>query len=418
MNTKKVAFFLVLSVILAVSSSAYGAVEDTRYLVKSNSSFWKKSFSVRNEFKEGFTADLTDWQLRVAKVFGLEVVPVKQLYILQLSPSPLPEKPVEDISNKPGVGGKPTPTPTATPTESNRPLPSEQIPWGISAIYGNPVLLASTSGGIDINIAVLDTGVFKAHPDLENRVEQCKDFTARKQPIIDNSCDDKNGHGTHVSGIIAADGGNDGKGIYGVAPEANLWAYKVCGNNGSCWSDDIANAIKEAANNGANIINLSLGSDAKSSLISEAIEYAVSKGVLVIAAAGNDGPDIGSIDYPGADINVVSVGAFDINLLVPEWSSRGINSKTKFGFVEEGDIEFAAPGVIIESTWKDGGYVILSGTSMATPHIVGLAARLWQKDANDKTPASATRELLQKEFADDIFPIGDDDASGFGFPHL
>lgn len=410
MIINKLAFLLVFSLILGVSGVAYGAIDDTRYLVKSGSGFWKKSFGVRHQFDEGFTTDLSDWQLRVAKVFGVEIVPVKKLYIL-------PELAIaESVENVDVLGNVPQRRkPTPEPSPSVRPAPSDQLPWGIEAIYGNDPLLIETSGGTGVNVAVLDTGVFKDHLDLKNRVSQCKDFTSMKQPVTDGKCDDKNGHGTHVAGTIAADGGDDGLGIYGVAPEANLYAYKVCGTNGSCWSDDIAVAIRTAADNGANVINMSLGSDSESSLIKNAITYAVSKNVLVIAAAGNDGPEPGSIDYPGANPNVVAVGAFDVNLDIADWSSRGINSTTASTSIDYGDIEFAAPGVIVESTWKDGEYVILSGTSMATPHVAGLAAKLWNSTAPD--PDSAVRNLL-RTFSQDLGPIGEDDASGFGFPHL
>ncbi|OGN01116.1 MAG: hypothetical protein A3B91_02685 [Candidatus Yanofskybacteria bacterium RIFCSPHIGHO2_02_FULL_41_29] len=406
MNTKVIAYLLAFSLLLGVSDVAYGASEDTRYLVKSSSGFWKKSFGVRHEFKEGFTTDLTDWQLRVAKVFGVEVVPVHKLYIL-------PESPVVQTgqaNSNDTTGKRPLPSPT-------RPIPSDSLPWGIRAMYNSDPTLVKTSGGADVNVAVLDTGVLANHPDLTNRIAQCKDFTSPKTPVINDKCEDKNGHGTHVAGTIAADGGSDGKGIYGVVPEANLFAYKVCGTNGSCWSDDIAFALKTAADNNVNVVNLSLGSDTESTLIKDAITYAVSKNVLVVAAAGNDGPYVGSIDYPGANPNVIAVGAFDSIFDIAEWSSRGLNSESKSYVVEEKDIEFAAPGVNIESTWKDGGYVILSGTSMATPHVAGLAAKLWQVDADD--PDSATRELLHlPQFSTDLLPPGDDDASGFGFPHL
>lgn len=406
MYTKKIIYFLAFCVVFGASSFAHGATEDTRYLVKSSSAFWKKSFGVRHEFKDGFTVDLSDWQLRVAKVFGVELVPVKKVYIL-------PESPIAQENNEEteGVSGRAKPT----PAPSVRPTPSDQLPWGVEAIYGNDPLLTATSGGRDVNVAVLDTGVLKSHLDLKNRVSQCKDFTAIKQPIVNDKCEDKNGHGTHVTGIIAADGGIDGKGVYGVAPEANIFAYKVCGTNGSCWSDDIAFAIKTATDNGANIINMSLGSDSESSLIADAISYAVDKNVLVVAAAGNDGPDVGSIDYPGANPSVMAVGAFDVAFGMADWSSRGINSTTTPFVVQEKDVEFAAPGVIVESTWNSGGYVILSGTSMATPHVSGLAAKLWQKDAVD--PDSATRDLLHT-FSQDLSPAGDDNASGFGFPHI
>lgn len=398
-KSRKIAYLLVFCLVFGVSGFVYGASDDTRYLVKSHSAFWKKSFGIRHQFEEGFTVDLSDWQLKIARVFGVEVIPVKKLYIL-------PESLAEDDANV--SKGKPV-------QPSARPIPSDQLTWGIKAVYGNNPLLTKTSGGFGVNVAVLDTGVFKTHPDLKNRIYQCKDFTGFKQPIVDGKCDDKNGHGTHVAGTIAADGGDDGKGIYGLAPEANLFAYKVCGANGSCWSDDIAMAIKTAADQGVNVVNMSLGADSENSLIKDAISYAVSKNVLVVAAVGNDGPDIGSIDYPGANLDVIAVGAFDVSFNIPDWSSRGINSITVPYVIEERDVEFSAPGVIIESTWKDGGYVILSGTSMATPHVSGLAVKLWQKDAED--PDSVTRELLHT-FSQDLLPLGDDNASGWGFPHL
>jgi len=401
MNTKKIAYFLMFSLVLGFAGFAYGASDDTRYLVKSGSNFWKKSFGVRHQFEEGFTTDLTDWQLRVARMFGVELIPVKKLYVL-------PDYSVVSESGSIDIKAKTSRAPT-------RLLPSDQVPWGVEVVYGGQLLSDKPSGGAGVSIAVLDTGILKTHLDLKNRIKECKDFTSAKQSVVDNSCDDKNGHGTHVAGTIAADGGLDGKGIYGVAPESSLFVYKVCSPNGSCWSDDIAVAIRTAAVNGANIISMSLGSDSESSLIKDAISYATGKNVLVIAAAGNDGPDVGSIDYPGANPDVISVGAFDVDFKIADWSSRGLNSTTAPDSINYGDIEFAAPGVAIESTAKDGSYIIMSGTSMATPHITGLAAKEWQKDALD--PDSATRELLHM-FSQDLDPIGDDDASGLGFPHL
>ena len=200
-----------------------------------------------------------------------------------------------------------------------------------------------------------------------------------------------------------------------MAPEANIFAYKVCSDSGFCWADDIAVAIRAAAENGANIINLSLGSDAESPLISDAVNFAVSKKVLIIAAAGNDGPYVGSIDYPGANPEVVAVGAVNPVLEISDWSSRGSNLTTQSYVDEDGDIELAAPGVNVESAWKDGGYAILSGTSMSAPHVAGLAANLWQRTAVD--PAAATRDLLH-QFSTDLQPLGDDDASGWGIPRL
>ncbi len=390
------AFFLYASFVFAAPT------EGPRYFIKTTNPFWHKSFGVRHNFDNGFTADLSGIQLTLAKIFGVEVEPVEQLHVL-------PEAVTE--STKPdGITAKPS------KTTSIRVVPSNQTPWGIETIY-NDSAIASTSGGGGVNVAVLDTGVLKTHPDLKNRVKQCKDFTNLRVPVKDGVCDDKHGHGTHVSGIILADAGADKLGVYGVAPEAGLFSYKVCGNDGSCWADDIAIAIKTAANNNANIINLSLGANSDNSLIRNAIDYAVPKDVLVVAAGGNDGPDPASIDYPAANFKVVGVGAIDVSILVPDWSSRGINSSTSFYIVEERDMEFGAPGVNVESTWKNGGYAILSGTSMASPHIAGLAAKLWQATVLEGTKAQATRDLLH-QLAKDIWTAGDDDATGFGLPQV
>jgi subtilisin len=263
--------------------------------------------------------------------------------------------------------------------------------------------ITATSGGANVDVAVLDTGVNSDHLDLKGRVEQCKDFTGRS---IKNSCGDRNGHGTHVAGTILADGGEDGKGIFGMAPEADLFAYRVCGSRW-CKSDDIAWAIRHAADQGAEIISMSIGGDYQNSLEKDAIDYATSMGCLVVAAAGNDGPATGSIDYPGANVKVIAVGAIDSNKNVPSWSSRGVNDGDYV--IEEREVEFAAPGVNVESTWKDGGYYYEDGTSMATPHISGLAVKFWQGNAG------ATRTYLQG-LAQDIWTTGDDTATGFGLP--
>ena len=392
------AFILSASFVFAAPTASVGP----RYFIKTANPFWQKSFGVRHTFQNGFTSDLSGIQLTLAKIFGVEVEPVEELHVL-------PEEIIaietlENLSAKPAA------------KSLIRIVPSDQTPWGIEVIYDDSVI-ASTSGGNGVNVAVLDTGVLKTHADLKNRVAQCKDFTNLRTPIKDGSCDDKNGHGTHVSGIILADAGNDKLGIYGVAPEANLFAYKVCGNDGSCWADDIATAIKTAADNGSNIINMSLGSDNESAFIKDAINYAALKDVLIVAAAGNDGPYPASIDYPAANPGVLAVGAINDLILVPDWSSIGINSSTSPFVVEEKDMEFGAPGVKVESTWKNGGYAILSGTSMSSPHVAGLAAKFWQGIALEGTKAQATRNLLH-QLSKDIWMVGDDNATGFGLPQV
>lgn len=393
MNTKKIAYFLAFLLLFGAAFSA-SAATDTRYLINSNSAVWKKYFGVRHSFESGFSADLSDFQLRMAKIFGLKVEPVVKFYILSAS---------QLIAQ----------TTVKQDDAVVRPTPTEKIPWGIKAMHNNDETLAETSGGEGVKVAVLDTGVFKDHLDLKNRIKECKDFSTSANPVVDDSCDDNNGHGTHVVGIIAADGGEDNLGIMGMAPQAEIFAYSVCSSDGTCWGDDIAAAIRVAVDNGANIINLSLGSDTESVLVRDAVGYAAEKGVLVVASAGNDGPYAGSIDYPAFYTETVSVGAVDVDLATPDWSSRGNNLETDPEVFEAGDIEFAAPGVGIESTWKDGNYAILSGTSMAAPHIAGLAAKVW--DSEEENPVQRVRELL-RELVFDLLPAGEDDGSGLGMP--
>lgn len=389
-NKKNLVIVAVLGVVVLVWALVAGANESgNRYLVSGDEAGLAKAREIvgmpRHDFDGDFSADLTRGQVRALEALSVRVEPVDVYWILG--------KP----SGKPGNDGGTT----------RQYLPSDQTPWGIERVY-NSAVIASTSGGAGVDVAVLDTGVMKEHLDLSRRVAQCKDFTPASGLKV-GSCKDGNGHGTHVAGTVLADGGVDGKGIYGVAPTASLWAYRVCGNAGFCWADDIAAAMRHAADQGAEIASMSLGSDSESSLIRDAVDYATTAGVLVVAAAGNDGSLDGSIDYPGANAKVVAAGATDSADGVPSWSSRGVNNGNYV--VEEREVEFGAPGVLVESTWNDGSYRVLSGTSMATPHVSGLAAKLWQGSAD------ATRSYLHS-VAQDVWTPGDDTATGFGLPHL
>lgn len=375
---------------LTESFAAKPSDSDSVYLIKTHDQGLKNMFGVRHNFEVGFTTFLNDRQAAALERAGLGIEKVP-LYDITKPPGgcdPWPE-----CKNGGGDDGGSDPTRTSVPTT--------QIPWGIDKIYRDTQVIPS--GGDGIKVAVLDTGVNKEHFDLKNRIIDCKDFT--KGPNVKNTCKDGNGHGTHVAGTILADGGSDNLGIYGVAPGASLMAYKVCASG--CWTDDIAAAIDYAGNNGANIISMSLGGDSKSSLITAAIDR--NPHVLIIAAAGNDGPANGSIDYPGANANVVAVGAIDSGIFVPDWSSRGINNGDYI--IVERDVELGAPGVSVYSTWNDGTYNTISGTSMATPHVSGLAAKVWQGTAQD------TRTYLHS-LASDIWIAGDDTATGFGLPQV
>jgi subtilisin len=364
-----------------------------RFVIFSDDPDVQASVPTRHFFPGKFTAKLTLGQAHALGLQGFRLEPVKLFHPTKPpgSCTPWPE-----CKNGGGDGGD-------TGDTSRTATPDDQAPWGIETIYNDPGI-ASTSGGAGINVAVLDTGVSKDHLDLVNRVAGCVDFSRKKEPIVDGSCPDRDGHGTHVAGTIAADGGGDGLGIYGVAPNANILAYKVCGGGG-CWTDDIAAAIDYAGGHGAHIVSMSLGGDSESTLIRDAIGRNPS--LLFVAAAGNDGSAVGSIDYPGANPNVIAVGAIDSNMQVAWWSSRGINNGDCS--IEAREVELSAPGVSVESTWKDGGYDYLSGTSMATPHVSGLAAKLWQGNAD------YTRAHLQS-IAERACPT--DTATGFGLPQV
>lgn len=410
--------FLVVHMSLFVSSvTANSGEQQIRVLINTNKQIVKEGlkskYGVRHDFQEqGFTTDVSQQKLveiRKRKDEGIIVSEVDIVHTMEIN----------------RAQGKVN-TPKA---------PIDSTPWGIEKIY-NDSSITKSSGGNGITVAVLDTGVYKSHPDLTSRVASCMDFTSMKKPLVEGSCSDGNGHGTHVSGTIVADGGVSGKGIWGVAPSTELWAYKVLNDRGTGYSDDIARAIDMAVdqsvqNNKKLIISMSLGSSTKNSLIESAINKAVAKGVLVIAAAGNEGPNPDTISYPGALSNVVAVAALekvieDSSLRIADFSSRGryLPEGNYLNYIiQERDVEVSAPGRNVESTWNDGGYSILSGTSMATPHISGLAAKIWSEIPNSKSSAQDVRSQLQSiARGNDIFAgisasLGYDIASGFGFPH-
>jgi subtilisin len=380
MKSKVIFAIFCLALILSLSQFAL-AESSSRYLIKSNNASLKSVFGVMHEFNAGFTADLTSEQVKKLNAAGIKTEKM-HLYTF-------------DVINFQEADSNYSSTSSSV---RRRCSPQEQIPWGVKKINGG-------SGGKGVKVAVLDTGINRNHLDLKSNVKLCVDTTRLR---IYNSCSDSVGHGTHVAGTIAANGGQDKKGIYGVAPQASLFIIKVGGAMG-VWEDDSARGMIYAADKGANIISMSYGSYEGDSVEKEAIDYAIKKGVLIIAASGNDGPDKDTIAYPAAYKEVVSVAAIDSNEEVADFSSRGINDGDYIK--ETREIEFSAPGVDILSTTKNGCYGYGSGTSMATPHISGLAAKLWQGSA------SSTRAYLDKlAKLHDIGISGDDKESGFGLP--
>lgn len=265
--------------------------------------------------------------------------------------------------------------------------PAQVLPWGVDRIDAEYAW--AISGGAGVAVAVLDTGIDRDHPDLAANIAGGTNFVSKPpwKPVDPTKWDDDNGHGTHVAGIIAAV--NNDVGVVGVAPEADLYALKVLDKTGSGYISQIIAGLEWCADNGIDIANMSLGTDADIQSFHDACNAAAAAGVILVAAAGNDGADV---DYPGAYGSVIAVAATDAGDAVPWWSSPG------------SAVAIAAPGVSVYSTWKGDGYDTKSGTSMAAPHIAGTLALALA--AGVSTSLCAT--------ADDLPPPGIDVYTGCG----
>ena len=268
-------------------------------------------------------------------------------------------------------------------------------PEGWDLAYG-PGAFPSSGG---IRVGVVDTGVDRSHADLGAKVKACAQALTNFGILQNGSCNDDHGHGTHTAGTIAALT-NNGVGVAGVAPNADLAICKALNIAGSGFATDIIKCINWLrTTGGARIISMSIGSTGTTTAYDRELSAASAAGVLLIAAAGNDGNT--TMNYPAGHRDVVSVAATDRN-------------DAKAGFSNcNADVEVAAPGVDILST-VPGGYGTMSGTSMAAPHVSGVAAVLmWQKGLT----AAATRSLLSST-ADDLGPAGRDTCFGAGRVNL
>lgn len=220
------------------------------------------------------------------------------------------------------------------------------------------------SQGEGVKIAVIDTGVDLEHPDLKNNLLQGKNFVERnKDPI------DINSHGTHVAGTICAE--NNDIGMIGVAPKSKVIPIKALDDRGNGNPRDIEEAIIWAADQGADLITMSLGSPHQVESMKKAISYALSKKCVTFCAAGNAGKTH-EIYYPANYPETIGIGAIDENLERAPFSCTG------------SDLDFLAPGVKIFSTAPKGWYAYMSGTSMSNPFAVGCAALLLSYIRNNK----------------------------------
>ena len=227
---------------------------------------------------------------------------------------------------------------------------AQTLPWGVNRVDADRSWTCSqaTYG----HVAIIDTGIDPNHPDLDPNLGYGGSW-------VGSSWSDDNGHGTHCAGIVGAD--YNSYGVTGVAPSANLHAAKVLDSNGSGYWSDIAAGIEWTANQGFDVGSLSLGGG-HSSVVQDACQYAYNSGVLLVAAAGNNYG--GSVSYPAAYGECIAVSATDRYDNLASYSNTGPQ------------VELAAPGSDIYSTYWNDTYATLSGTSMATPHVAAAGAML------------------------------------------
>jgi thermitase len=267
--------------------------------------------------------------------------------------------------------------------------------WDLAGLSAFP-----NSGGV--KVGVVDTGIDKTHPDLAGKAVGCATSYNAGTLIVNGVCHDDNGHGSHVSGTITANT-NNGQGVAGVAFNSPLVMCKALATAaGTGLTSDIANCINWTASQGVKLISMSLGGGDNQTL-KTAVQnaYKNGTGVLLVAAAGNDGD--GTLNYPAAYPEVVSVAATD-------------NRDQRASFSNANpDVEVAAPGVNVESTYTGGLYMSLSGTSMATPHVAGVSAVIF--DLNPGATAATVRSKLDAA-VDDLGAAGRDPVFGFGRVNL
>lgn len=237
---------------------------------------------------------------------------------------------------------------------------AQTVPWGIERVKAPQVHNAGEKGA-GMRVAILDTGIRTNHEDLT--VYGGYDTTGT------GSYNDDNGHGTHVAGTVAAL--DNSVGVIGAAPSARLYAVKVLDRSGSGSYSNIISGIQWAINNGMDVINMSLGGSSGSTALQDACNAAYNAGILLVAAAGNEGTSYGSsecIGYPARYSSVMAVGSITSSNIRSSFSSTGST------------LEIMAPGSSIYSTTYNGGYGTMSGTSMACPHVAGVAALVWGAD--------------------------------------
>ena len=249
----------------------------------------------------------------------------------------------------------------------------DYMPYGIDRVDAD-VAHANGYTGAGADVSIIDTGIDADHPDLQATLGEGRDFTGS------GTWDDSNGHGTHCAGTASALDNDEG--VVGVSTEATLHAAKVLGGGGGGSYSDIAAGIEWTADQGYEVGSMSLGGG-YSNVVADACEYAYDSGVLLVAAAGNDGPCSDCVSYPAALPECIAVSATSEDDSLANFSSTG------------SEVEIAAPGVDVWSTYAGGGYEQLSGTSMACPHVAGAAAQIMAYDWSNTDTRNRLRETAE-----------------------
>jgi subtilisin len=285
-----------------------------------------------------------------------------------------------------------TPTGPGLLFEGQPTVSAETVPAGISQVKAPRAW--DVTRGKGIKVAILDTGVDDRHPDLAANCRGGQSFVPHETSTMDH-----NGHGTHCAGTVAA--AETGSGVVGVAPAAYLYALKVLDARGSGNFSWLIAALDWCIDNEIHIASMSLGAGAAPSAVGRMCDLAFANGVLLIAAAGNTGGEVG---FPAAFPSVIAVSAIDSANRIAAFSCHGP------------EVELAAPGVDVLSTAPGGGYARLSGTSMACPHVTGAAALAWSSHRfpTGDLPQNVTIRRLLAHTVDNLGVPGRDELFGFG----
>ncbi|MFC2165252.1 S8 family serine peptidase [Acidobacteriota bacterium] len=308
---------------------------------------------------------------------------VKYAYrLIRAIAASVPEQAIKGLKHNPNV--------TYVEDDGDIFIDSEDLAnsWGVDRIDADLVWdlednePSSTKGG-GIHVAILDTGIDKDHPDLVANIAGGRNFVSGKgkdKGVDHDAWDDGHGHGTHCAGIVAAD--DNGFGVVGVAPDASLYGVKVLDDRGRGKASDFIAGLEWAVENGAQIVSISLQIyNTTTYSVTDACDAAYAEGLLLVSSAGNTSG--GSVTSPADHPSVMAVSAIDEAYNFAWFSADGPQ------------VELTAPGVDVYSTYRNGDYTFMDGTSMACPHVSGVAALVWASGPYEN--GSAVRFQLNRK---------------------